>query len=34
VYRATSNSDLWPVIMPSANWTHTHSQLLSMWLFR
>ena len=23
-----------PINIPSANWTHTHSQLLSMWLFR
>ena len=23
-----------PINIPSANWTYTHSQLLSMWLFR
>jgi hypothetical protein len=23
-----------PINIPSANWTHTHSQVLSMWLLR
>src|SRR6476619_2480117 len=31
---ATSRTRMLPINIPSANWTHTHSQLLSMWLFR